>query len=47
VLILLSQPSGLGTAKESPFMKWFSGLEGRHTLCRGLKAPVLCVLGHR
>jgi hypothetical protein len=22
-------------------MKWFSGLEGRHTLCRGRKAPVL------
>jgi hypothetical protein len=46
VLALLCQPSGLGTAKESPFMKWFSGLEGRHTLCRGPKAPVLCVLGH-
>jgi hypothetical protein len=22
-------------------MKWFSGLEGRYTLCRGRKAPVL------
>ena len=20
-------------------MKWFSGLEGRHTLCRGRKGP--------
>jgi hypothetical protein len=25
-------------------MKWFSGLEGHHTLCRGRKAPVLCVI---